>query len=146
MKRTPNSVDVHVGARVRSRRMAMGLTQDKLAKAVGITFQQIQKYEKGANRVGASRLQAIARILEMPVSYFFADASGQLSAKLLEAQNMATARKAPAPAETLKMIKTFMGMRDQDARRHLLGLAEVLARKSEGEQSQVSQSRQNPGS
>jgi transcriptional regulator with XRE-family HTH domain len=146
LKRTPNSVDVHVGARVRSRRMAVGLTQDTLAKAVGITFQQIQKYEKGANRVGASRLQAIARILEMPVSYFFADASGQLSAKLLEAQNMAAARKAPAPAETLKMIKTFMGMRDQDARRHLLGLVEALARKSEGEQSQVSQSRQNPGS
>lgn len=144
MKRTPNSVDVHVGARVRSRRMAVGLTQDKLAKAVGITFQQIQKYEKGANRVGASRLQAIARILEMPVSYFFADASGQLSAKLLEAQSVAAARKAPAPAETLKMIKTFIGMRDQDSRRHLVGLAEALARKSEGEQPQASRDRKNP--
>lgn len=113
--------------------MAVGLTQDKLAKAVGITFQQIQKYEKGSNRVGASRLQAIARILEMPVSYFFADASGPLSAKLLEAQTIASARKAPAPPESLKMLKAFMSLRDQDARRHLLGLAEALVRKSESE-------------
>ncbi len=143
LKRTPNSVDVHVGARVRSRRMAVGLTQDKLAKAVGITFQQIQKYEKGSNRVGASRLQAIARILEMPVSYFFADASGPLSAKLLEAQTIAAARKAPAPTEALKMIKTFIGMRDQDARRHLLGLAEALARRSENEKPQAHLSRKN---
>ena len=124
--------------------MAVGLTQDKLAKAVGITFQQIQKYEKGANRVGASRLQAIARILEMPVSYFFADASGQLSAKLLEAQSIAAARKAPAPAETLKMIKAFIGTRDQDSRRHLVGLAEALARKSEDEPSQGARDRKNP--
>lgn len=123
--------------------MSIGLTQDKLAKAVGITFQQIQKYEKGANRVGASRLQAIARILEMPVSYFFADASGQLSAKLLEAQNIAAARKAPAPAEALKMIKMFISVRDQEARRHLMGLAEVLSLKSESEQPPSSPSRKN---
>lgn len=63
MKRGPNSVDVNVGARVRNRRLAIGLTQDKLAKAVGITFQQIQKYEKGVNRIGAGRLQDISRVL-----------------------------------------------------------------------------------
>ena len=124
--------------------MSIGLTQDKLAKAVGITFQQIQKYEKGANRVGASRLQAIARILEMPVSYFFSDASGPLSAQLLEAQNIAAARKAPAPAEALKMIKTFLCVRDQEARRHLMGLAEVLSLKSESEQPPAPVGRKNP--
>lgn len=118
---------------MRSRRTAVGLTQDKLAKAVGITFQQIQKYEKGSNRVGASRLQAIARILGTPVSYFFADASGPLSAKLLEAQTIAAARKAPAPKESLKMLKAFMELRDEEGRRHLLGLAETLARKSESD-------------
>lgn len=134
MKRTPNSVDVHVGARVRGRRMAVGLTQDKLAKSLGITFQQIQKYEKGVNRIGAGRLQAIARILEKPVSFFYADASGPLSATLLEAQNAATARRPAVPMEALKLIKSFARIEDQEARRHLLGLAQILAESAGKEQ------------
>ena len=129
MKRTPNSVDVHVGVRVRSRRMAIGLTQDRLAKALGITFQQIQKYEKGSNRIGASRLQAISRILNAPVSYFFADASGALSAKLLEVQSAAASGQLALPDETLQMVKMFLCVQDPQARRNLLGLAEALARK-----------------
>jgi transcriptional regulator with XRE-family HTH domain len=88
--------------------MAIGLTQDRLAKALGITFQQIQKYEKGANRIGASRLQAISRILNAPVSYFFADASGVLSTKLLEAQSTAAVAQSATPDETLQMVKTFL--------------------------------------
>ncbi len=127
MKRTPNSVDLHVGARVRSRRMALGLTQDKLAKALGITFQQIQKYEKGANRIGASRLQAISRILGKPVSFFFSDASAPLSAKLLEVQTPPVTQTAATPAETLDMIKNFIAVQDLEARRHLIGLAQALA-------------------
>ncbi len=134
MKRTPNSVDVHVGSRVRGRRMAVGLTQDKLAKSLGITFQQIQKYEKGVNRIGAGRLQAIARILEKPVSFFYADASGALTATLLEAQNAATAPRPAVPAEALKLIKSFARIEDQEARRHLLGLAQILAEKGSKEQ------------
>jgi transcriptional regulator with XRE-family HTH domain len=134
VKRTPNSVDVHVGSRVRGRRMAVGLTQDKLAKSLGITFQQIQKYEKGVNRIGAGRLQAIARILEKPVSFFYADASGALTATLLEAQNAATAPRPVVPAEALKLIKSFARIEDQEARRHLLGLAQILAEKGSKEQ------------
>src|SRR5581483_7649145 len=72
-KKQPNSIDVHVGHRVRLRRMILGISQDKLARDLGITFQQVQKYEKGTNRVSASRLQHIARTLSVPVRYFFED-------------------------------------------------------------------------
>jgi transcriptional regulator with XRE-family HTH domain len=70
-KKSPNPTDKHVGARIRMRRMMVGMSQEKLGDALDLTFQQVQKYEKGANRVGASRLQQIARILTVPVSFFF---------------------------------------------------------------------------
>jgi transcriptional regulator with XRE-family HTH domain len=75
-KKSANAIDVHVGSRVRLRRMMLGLSQEKLGEHLGITFQQIQKYEKGTNRIGASRLQAIARVLSVPVAFFFEDAPG----------------------------------------------------------------------
>lgn len=75
-KKSPNPIDVHVGSRVRLRRMMLGMSQEKLGEHLGITFQQIQKYEKGTNRIGASRLQAIARVLSVPVAFFFEDAPG----------------------------------------------------------------------
>jgi transcriptional regulator with XRE-family HTH domain len=69
--KSPQPLDIRVGSRVRNRRMVLGLTQEKLGEALGITFQQVQKYEKGANRIGAGRLQAIADLLEVPVGFFF---------------------------------------------------------------------------
>ena len=75
-KKKPNPIDTHVGSRIRLRRNMLGMSQEKLGESLGITFQQIQKYEKGTNRVGASRLQAIANILDVPVSFFFDDAPG----------------------------------------------------------------------
>src|ERR1700710_1837820 len=72
----PNPVDVHVGGRVRMRRIEIDMSQQILGGHIGLTFQQIQKYEKGANRIGASRLQAIGKILEVPVAYFFDGAPG----------------------------------------------------------------------
>jgi transcriptional regulator with XRE-family HTH domain len=75
-KKKPNPIDVHVGSRIRLRRNMLGLSQEKLGESLGITFQQIQKYEKGTNRVGASRLQAISSILTVPVAFFFEDAPG----------------------------------------------------------------------
>src|SRR5436305_2815229 len=71
MNKSPNPIDRHVGARVRMRRLMVGLSQSKLAEALDVTFQQVQKYEKGANRIGASRLQQLARVLDVPPSYFF---------------------------------------------------------------------------
>src|SRR5574341_737753 len=70
-KKAPNPIDRHVGSRVRMRRMMLGMSQEKLGDALGLTFQQIQKYEKGTNRVGASRIQQIAEILQVPVSFLF---------------------------------------------------------------------------
>jgi len=75
-KGSANAIDAHVGARIRLRRMMLGMSQEKLGEHLGITFQQIQKYEKGTNRVGASRIQAIARVLSVPVSFFFEEAPG----------------------------------------------------------------------
>src|SRR4029450_2577565 len=81
-KKQPNPIDIHVGSRVRLRRMMLGMSQEKLGESLGITFQQIQKYEKGTNRIGASRLQHIARVLTMPVSYFFEGAPGMAGTSL----------------------------------------------------------------
>src|SRR5215475_3716927 len=71
MTKTPNPTDKYVGSRVRMRRMMLGMSQEKLADALGLTFQQVQKYEKGTNRISASRLQAISQILDAPVHFFF---------------------------------------------------------------------------
>src|SRR6202161_1024268 len=70
-KKSPNPIDKHVGSRVRMRRMMLSMSQEKLGNALGLTFQQVQKYEKGTNRIGASRLQQISQILQVPVSFFF---------------------------------------------------------------------------
>src|SRR5947207_14839601 len=70
-KKAPNPIDKHVGSRVRMRRMMLGMSQEKLGDALGLTFQQVQKYEKGTNRIGASRLQQISLILQVPVGFFF---------------------------------------------------------------------------
>src|SRR3974390_1258007 len=78
-KKVPNPIDRHVGSRVRMRRMMLGMSQEKLGDALGLTFQQVQKYEKGANRIGASRLQQISQILQVPVSFFFEGAPSQRS-------------------------------------------------------------------
>src|SRR4051794_34996027 len=67
----PNPIDVHVGARVRLRRTLLGMSQERLGEALGLTFQQVQKYERGTNRIGASRLFDLSRVLEVPVSFFF---------------------------------------------------------------------------
>src|SRR5437868_15209189 len=73
-KKAPNPIDKYVGGRVRMRRMMLGMSQEKLGDGLGLTFQQVQKYEKGTNRIGASRLQTIAHILQVPVSFFFDEA------------------------------------------------------------------------
>ncbi|HLJ63461.1 MAG TPA: helix-turn-helix transcriptional regulator, partial [Stellaceae bacterium] len=69
----PNPIDIHVGARVRLRRTLLGMSQERLGKAIGLTFQQVQKYERGANRIGSSRLFELSKILDVPVSFFFDD-------------------------------------------------------------------------
>src|SRR6476661_10152055 len=77
----PNPIDVHVGSRVRLRRTLLGMSQEKLGEAIGLTFQQVQKYERGANRVGSSRLFDLARVLEVPIAYFFEDMEASVANK-----------------------------------------------------------------
>ena len=77
----PNPIDVHVGSRVRLRRTLLGMSQEKLGEAIGLTFQQVQKYERGANRIGSSRLFDLARVLDVPVSYFFEEMTAETAAR-----------------------------------------------------------------
>src|ERR1043166_5329500 len=93
VKKAPNPIDKHVGSRVRMRRMMLGMSQEKLGDALGLTFQQVQKYEKGSNRIGASRLQQISLILQVPVSFFFEGAPTNAGAPRTDGMN-----EAPSPA------------------------------------------------
>ncbi|MCM2474643.1 helix-turn-helix transcriptional regulator [Rhizobium sp. CG5] len=79
MKKIPNAIDIHVGSRIRLRRTMLGMSQEKLGDGLGLTFQQVQKYEKGTNRVGASRLQHISELLNVPIPFFFEGGPGAMS-------------------------------------------------------------------
>jgi transcriptional regulator with XRE-family HTH domain len=129
-KKKPNPIDVHVGSRIRFRRNMLGLSQEKLGESLGITFQQIQKYEKGANRVGASRLQAIASILDVPVSFFFDDAPGRQSET---AQGFA--EEGPTTvvvdflnsAEGIQLNRAFARISNPVIRRKMIDLVKAIA-------------------
>jgi transcriptional regulator with XRE-family HTH domain len=132
MKKTPHPIDRHVGARVRLRRMLVGMSQEKLGAALGITFQQIQKYEKGANRIGASRLQELARILQVPPAFFFEGApSGQASATgFSEPDAGAYVVDFLSTSEGLQLNRAFALIRDPRVRRRILDLVTSLAQES----------------
>jgi transcriptional regulator with XRE-family HTH domain len=128
-KKAPNPVDKHVGSRVRMRRMMLSMSQEKLGDALGLTFQQVQKYEKGTNRIGASRLQQISHILQVPVAFFFEGAPHIQS----QTDGM---REAPSPAyvvdflatsEGLALTKAFMRIKRAKLRRRIVDLVEEIA-------------------
>jgi transcriptional regulator with XRE-family HTH domain len=129
-KKKPNPIDIHVGSRVRLRRNMLGMSQEKLGEALGITFQQIQKYEKGANRVGASRLQAIATVLNVPVSFFFEDAPGENGAVirgLSEESSTAYVVDFLNSAEGLQLNRAFVKIADPKVRRKIIDLVKSLS-------------------
>ena len=128
-KKAPNPIDKHVGSRVRMRRMMLQLSQEKLGDALGLTFQQVQKYEKGTNRIGASRLQAIANILQVPVSFFFEGAphvpghavvGGELPSPAYVSDFLAT-------SDGLSLTKSFMRIKNSKLRRRIVDLVEQIA-------------------
>jgi transcriptional regulator with XRE-family HTH domain len=130
-KKAPNPTDKHVGSRVRMRRMMLSMSQEKLGDALGLTFQQVQKYEKGTNRIGASRLQQISQILQVPVSFFFEGAPVAQTA--IRSEGMG---EAPSPAyvsdflatsDGLALTKAFMRIEDSKLRRRIVDLVEQIA-------------------
>lgn len=130
-KKAPNPIDKHVGSRVRMRRMMLNMSQEKLGDALGLTFQQVQKYEKGTNRIGASRLQQISNILQVPVEFFFEGAQNIAGVPRPEG-----AADAPSPAyvadflasaDGLALTKAFMRISDLKLRRRIVDLVEQIA-------------------
>ncbi|OJU70613.1 MAG: transcriptional regulator [Rhizobiales bacterium 63-7] len=135
-KKKPNPIDIHVGSRIRLRRTMLGMSQEKLGESLGITFQQIQKYEKGTNRVGASRLQNIASILNVPVSFFFEDAPGEHQTEqggFAEANSSSYVVDFLSSSEGLQLNRAFVKTSDPKIRRKLIDLVKSLADESETE-------------
>ncbi|WP_319774954.1 helix-turn-helix transcriptional regulator [Breoghania sp.] len=128
-KKAPNPIDVHVGSRIRLRRMMLGMSQEKLGENLGITFQQIQKYEKGTNRVGASRLQHIATVLKVPISFFFEDAPGtpDEGGGFAEAQPTSYVVDFLSSSEGLALNRAFVRIEDSRVRRRIVDLVRSVA-------------------
>ncbi|HEX4114160.1 MAG TPA: helix-turn-helix domain-containing protein [Stellaceae bacterium] len=130
-KKAPNPTDKHVGGRVRMRRMMLGMSQTKLGDAIGLTFQQVQKYEKGTNRIGASRLAQIAQILQVPVGFFFDGAPGGdlKDAKQASLGAMDPMFEVSQTRDGLALIGAFNAIADSKSRAVVVDIAEILARK-----------------
>ncbi|HET7413983.1 MAG TPA: helix-turn-helix transcriptional regulator [Pararhizobium sp.] len=134
-KKKPNPIDVHVGSRIRLRRTMLGMSQEKLGDSLGITFQQIQKYEKGTNRVGASRLQNISAILNVPVAFFFEDAPGDAGggAGLAESSSPNYVVDFLSSSEGLQLNRAFVKIQDPKVRRKIVDLVKALGSEAESE-------------
>jgi transcriptional regulator with XRE-family HTH domain len=137
VKKAPNPIDKHVGSRVRMRRMMLSMSQEKLGGALGLTFQQVQKYEKGTNRIGASRLQQISHILQVPVAFFFEGAptfhpqSGDGAEGMGEAPSPTYVSEFLATSDGLALTKAFMAIKEPKLRRRIVDLVEEIAGRGE---------------
>lgn len=131
----PNPIDVHVGNRIRLRRTLLGLSQEKLATLLGLTFQQVQKYERGTNRVGASRLWDIGKVLEVPVSFFYEDMNKEVASQsprmfsipdsnpvCFAEDNDAFDADPMSRKETLELVKAYYKISNRKAAKHLFEL------------------------
>ena len=127
-------IDGHVGARVRLRRTLLGMTQTRLGDAIGLTFQQVQKYESGANRISASRLFDLSRVLDVPIEYFFDDMPPEAAARSPAAKKRGKAEKLPSyeqpnpmtTRETLELVRAYYKIEDADVRQRVYQLTKVL--------------------
>ena len=132
-KKAPNPIDKHVGSRVRMRRMMLSMSQEKLGGALGLTFQQVQKYEKGTNRIGASRLQQISHILQVPVAFFFEGAPSfhPQTDGVGEAPSPTYVSDFLATSDGLALTKAFMEIKEPKLRRRIVDLVEEIAGREE---------------
>lgn len=123
--KSPNPIDVHVGARVRMRRFLVGMSQGKLADQLGVTFQQVQKYEKGMSRISASRLQTIANVFDVPVSFFFENI---VDAPLSESENLSDAVDVSLLTQDgMALNKAFARIKSAKVRKSVIELVKLLA-------------------
>ena len=125
-------IDVHVGARLRVRRTLLGMSQTTLGDALGVSFQQMQKYEKGTNRIGSSRIFDLSRVLDVPIEYFFDDMPPEVAASS-PAQGGSRAKKLPSyepnpltKRETLELVRAYYKIRDPEIRKHLFEMTKTL--------------------
>jgi transcriptional regulator with XRE-family HTH domain len=128
-KKEPGAIDVHVGNRIRLRRLALDWSQTKLGEAIDVTFQQVQKYEKGLNRVGASRLQRAAEVMGVPVAYFFegapaAQTGGELEEAAFSSDEML---QFLSTEEGVALNRAFLRLSDARVRRKIVALVKALA-------------------
>ncbi|MDH0910484.1 helix-turn-helix domain-containing protein [Rhizobium pusense] len=131
-KKQPNSIDVYVGSRIKQRRTMNGMSQERLGDSLGITFQQVQKYERGINRVGAGRLQTIADILDVPVSFFFESASGHdATVDLPHASPQDDCRTFLSSREGLRLNREFVKITDPQLRLRIIEMVEAMAADSD---------------
>jgi len=141
MKKVPNPIDQHVGSRVRMRRVLIGMSQEKLGDALNLTFQQVQKYEKGTNRIGASRLQEIAKTLNVPPAFFFDGAPSADKTVLSGFEDSASSTYVVdflSTAEGLLLNKGFARIKDAKIRKRILELVLALAGDLEDESTDTS--------
>jgi transcriptional regulator with XRE-family HTH domain len=124
MNKRPNPVDVHVGSRVRMRRLMLGMSQEALAKAFGLTFQQVQKYEKGMNRISSSRLQQAAGVLGVDIPFFF---EGAADRQVTSALPMQYINDFVSSQDGLRLIRAFRRIDSSAMRRAIVGLVQELA-------------------
>ncbi len=133
----PNPVDVHVGARVRLRRTLLGMSQEKLGDAIGLTFQRVQKYERGANRIGSSRLFDLSRVLDVPINFFFDDmpaavaSSSPAQSRGMAEEPVSYELDPMAKRETLELVRAYYKISDPNTRKRLFELAKAVGAASE---------------
>ena len=132
-KKQANPVDAHVGHRVRLRRMLVGMSQERLGELLGLTFQQVQKYEKGINRIGAGRLFEVASILGVPISFFYEDVGANAQAGgFAESEEPPPVMEFLSSGEGLQLSLAFMRIKDMKVRRRILELVRSLAEEEDG--------------
>lgn len=145
MALNPNPIDIHVGKRVRLRRTLLGMSQEKLGDAIGLTFQQVQKYERGKNRIGSSRLWQLSQVLDVPVSYFFDDVSDEVAVAAQPRRKGEPALglgEVPGPAfeadpmarrETLELVRGYYKISDGTVRKRVFEMVKALGNSAAGD-------------
>ena len=129
MTKSPKEVDIYVGSRVRMRRKILGMTQEKLGEELGMTFQQVQKYEKGTNRISAGRLKVIAEILNIPVSFFFPPSENPDNQSTGDLDDQKALMEFLSTSEGVELNKAFSQIKDDKVRRRMIALIHSVAEK-----------------